>query len=127
MLPERGRELLTAYVDGELSARQRRHVLRLLRHSAEARRLLQRLQGDAAPAPHPPTDGVAEQTPPDAAPPTAPDKDEPSFTSEKMEVFQLQSVTPSADVPTTFAMHDLVEKNLLAELQKDALHVELPV
>jgi len=41
------RELLTAYVDGELSARRRRHVLRLLRHSPEARRLLQRLQTDS--------------------------------------------------------------------------------
>src|SRR5271166_3031255 len=47
MLPERYRELLTAYVDGELSARQRRHALRLLRRSAEARRLLQRLQKDS--------------------------------------------------------------------------------
>ena len=47
MLPERYRELLTGYVDGELSARQRRHALRLLRRSAEARRLLQRLQSDS--------------------------------------------------------------------------------
>ena len=47
MLPERYRELLTAYVDGVLSARQRRHALRLLRRSAEARRLLQRLQSDS--------------------------------------------------------------------------------
>ncbi len=47
MLPERYRELLTAYVDGELSARQRRHVLRLLHRSVEARRLLQRLQSDS--------------------------------------------------------------------------------
>ena len=47
MLPDRGRELLTAYVDGELSARQRRHVLRLLQRSPEARRLLQRLQTDS--------------------------------------------------------------------------------
>ncbi len=47
MLPERYRELLTAYVDGELSARQRRHVQRLLHRSVEARRLLQRLQSDS--------------------------------------------------------------------------------
>ncbi len=47
MLPERYRELLTAYVDGALSARQRRHALRLLRRSPEARRLLQRLQSDS--------------------------------------------------------------------------------
>ena len=47
MLPERFRELLTAYVDGELSARQRRHVLRLLRRSVEARRLLHFLQSDS--------------------------------------------------------------------------------
>ena len=47
MLPERYRELLTAYVDGELSARRRRHVARLLQHSPEARRLLQHLQSDS--------------------------------------------------------------------------------
>ena len=47
MLPERCRELLTSYVDGELSARQRRHVVRLLRDSAEARALLQKLQSDS--------------------------------------------------------------------------------
>jgi hypothetical protein len=40
-------ELLTAYVDGELSARQRRLVARLLRRSGEARHLLRQLQEDA--------------------------------------------------------------------------------
>ncbi len=47
MLPERYRQLLTAYVDGELSARQRRHVVRLLRRSGEARALVGKLQGDS--------------------------------------------------------------------------------
>jgi hypothetical protein len=47
MLPDRYRELLTAYVDGELSARQRRHAEQLLRQSGEARELLQQLQEDA--------------------------------------------------------------------------------
>jgi hypothetical protein len=47
MLPERYRQLLTAYVDGELSARQRRHVERLLLRSPEARRLLEGLQQDS--------------------------------------------------------------------------------
>ncbi|HVS37208.1 MAG TPA: hypothetical protein VMS17_16720 [Gemmataceae bacterium] len=47
MLPEWCRELLTAYVDGEMSASQRRRALRLLRRSSQARRLLQRLQSDS--------------------------------------------------------------------------------
>ncbi len=47
MLPDRYRQLLTAFVDGELSGRQRRHVERLLHNSAEARELLRRLQDDA--------------------------------------------------------------------------------
>lgn len=47
MLRDRYRKLLTAYVDGELSSRQRRHVVRLLRRSPEARQLLEQLQGDA--------------------------------------------------------------------------------
>jgi hypothetical protein len=47
MLLDRYRELLTAYVDGELSSRQRRHVVRLLHRSPEARRLLDQLQQDA--------------------------------------------------------------------------------
>src|SRR5262249_35129606 len=48
MLPDRICQLLTAYVDGELGARHRRAVERLLRRSAEARKLLQQLQHDAA-------------------------------------------------------------------------------
>jgi hypothetical protein len=48
MLADRYHELLTAYVDGELGARQRKAVLRLLRRSAEARGLLRQLQDDAA-------------------------------------------------------------------------------
>lgn len=47
MLPDRYRQLLTAYVDDELSSRQRRHVARLLRRSPEARELLLKLQADA--------------------------------------------------------------------------------
>jgi hypothetical protein len=47
MLPDRDRQLLTAYVDGELNARQRRHAERLLRHSGEARQLLRQLEEDA--------------------------------------------------------------------------------
>ena len=47
MLPEGDRELLTAYVDGEASARQRKVVARLLRRSPEARTLLRQLQDDA--------------------------------------------------------------------------------
>jgi hypothetical protein len=47
MLPDRYRALLTAYVDGELAPRQRRHAERLLRQSEEARDLLRRLQEDA--------------------------------------------------------------------------------
>lgn len=47
MLLDRYRRLLTAYVDGELSGRQRRHIARLLRRSPEARHLLEQLQADA--------------------------------------------------------------------------------
>ncbi len=48
MLPDRYQQLLTAFVDGELSGHRRRQVARLLAHSAEARQFLQRLQEDAA-------------------------------------------------------------------------------
>jgi hypothetical protein len=47
MLPDREYELLTAYVDGELSMRQRKAVQRLIRKSPEARALLRRLRADA--------------------------------------------------------------------------------
>jgi hypothetical protein len=47
MLRDNYRQLLTAYVDGELTNRQRRHVARLLHRSAEARQLLRQLQEDA--------------------------------------------------------------------------------
>jgi hypothetical protein len=47
MLSSDEQKLLTAYVDGELGARQRRLVARLLRRSAEARTLLRDLQGDS--------------------------------------------------------------------------------
>ena len=48
MLSERLLQLLTAYVDGEVSAHQRKVVLRHLRNSPEARGLLKKLQDDAA-------------------------------------------------------------------------------
>jgi hypothetical protein len=47
MLPDRYQQLLTAFVDGELSAKQRRAAARLLHRSPEARELLGRLQEDA--------------------------------------------------------------------------------
>jgi hypothetical protein len=48
MLSDPLRQLLSAYVDGELSNRQRKAVQRLLRRSAEARTLLRGMQEDAA-------------------------------------------------------------------------------
>ncbi len=48
MLSDRMRQLLTAYVDGELSARQREAATRLLEQSAEARVFVQHLQADSA-------------------------------------------------------------------------------
>lgn len=47
MIPERISQLLTAYVDGQLSRRQRRAVECLVRRSPEARQLLQQLRQDA--------------------------------------------------------------------------------
>jgi hypothetical protein len=47
MLSDQLRQLLTAYVDGELTNRQRKGIQRLLRRSPEARTLLARLQEDA--------------------------------------------------------------------------------
>jgi hypothetical protein len=47
MLPDRIGQLLTAYVDGELSARRRKAVERLLQQSAEARALCAQLQQTA--------------------------------------------------------------------------------
>jgi hypothetical protein len=47
MLSERCLELLTAYVDGELTRRQRKAALRLLHQSSEARSILQDLQENA--------------------------------------------------------------------------------
>jgi len=44
MLPESARQLLTGYVDGELSNRQRKLAQRLLAHSSEARSWLQGMQ-----------------------------------------------------------------------------------
>jgi len=48
MLSDRLCQLLTAYVDGELSPAQRAAVRRLLRRSAAARQLCRQLQSDAA-------------------------------------------------------------------------------
>ena len=47
MLTEHYRELLTAYVDGEISGRQRRALHKLLRRSPEARKLLKEMQADS--------------------------------------------------------------------------------
>jgi hypothetical protein len=47
MLLDCYRQLLTAFVDGELTSLQRRRVARLLRRSAEARQFLQQLQEDS--------------------------------------------------------------------------------
>src|SRR5262245_61344950 len=47
MLAEPYRELLSAYVDGELSAGQRRTVQRLLDRSPEAREYLRQIQANA--------------------------------------------------------------------------------
>jgi anti-sigma factor RsiW len=47
MLPDRLRQLLTAYVDGELTARQEEAVRRHLERSAEAQAFLSQLQADA--------------------------------------------------------------------------------
>jgi hypothetical protein len=46
MLPDSARQLLTGYVDGELSNRQRKLAQRLLAHSSEARSWLQGMQED---------------------------------------------------------------------------------
>ncbi|HYT91224.1 MAG TPA: hypothetical protein VEL76_21095 [Gemmataceae bacterium] len=47
MLSDQDRELLTAYLDGQLSARQRKTAQRLLHRSPEAHHLLRQLQEDA--------------------------------------------------------------------------------
>jgi hypothetical protein len=47
MLSERQRELLTAYLDGQLRPRHQKAALRLLHQSSEARTLLRQLQEDA--------------------------------------------------------------------------------
>jgi len=47
MLPDQVTELLTAFVDGELSQRQRKAALRLLQRSSEAREFLRQLQENA--------------------------------------------------------------------------------
>lgn len=54
MIHDHDHQLLTAYVDGELTSRQRRHVARLLHRSPEARKLLQKLQEDARALRHTP-------------------------------------------------------------------------
>jgi hypothetical protein len=47
MLPDQVAELLTAFVDGELSERQREAVMRVLHKSSEARDMLRQLQENA--------------------------------------------------------------------------------
>jgi hypothetical protein len=63
MLSERYYQLLTAYVDGELSARQRKGVVRLLERSAEARALLEQLRADAEALRRLPRRGLAADFP----------------------------------------------------------------
>jgi hypothetical protein len=65
MLPDRYCQLLTAYVDGELSGRQRRHVQRLLHRSREARSFLRKLERDSKALRALPKPGIPE----DLAPP----------------------------------------------------------
>jgi hypothetical protein len=48
MLSDRMRQLLTAYVDGELPPRHREAATRLLEHSAEARAFVKHLEADSA-------------------------------------------------------------------------------
>src|SRR5262245_8727800 len=48
MLSDRVRQLLTAYVDGEVPSRQREAASRLLEQSAEARAFVRQLEADAA-------------------------------------------------------------------------------
>jgi hypothetical protein len=47
MLTDQIKELLTAFIDGELSQRQRKAVMRLLHRSSEARELVRQLQENA--------------------------------------------------------------------------------
>lgn len=47
MLSDQVRQLITAFVDGELNTRQRQEVQRLIERSPEARSLLRKLQDDA--------------------------------------------------------------------------------
>jgi len=47
MLPDQVTQLLTAFVDGELSQRERKAVTRLLQRSSEAREVLRQLQENA--------------------------------------------------------------------------------
>jgi hypothetical protein len=64
MLADRYYQLLTAYVDGELDARQRKKVERLVAQSEEARALLEKLEGDSK---------ELREAPRHAAPPTLSD------------------------------------------------------
>jgi hypothetical protein len=64
MLADRYYQLLTAYVDGELDARQRKKVERLVAQSEEARALLEKLEGDSK---------ELRESPRHAAPPTLSD------------------------------------------------------
>lgn len=47
MLPEKYQDLLSAFVDGELSAAQHKQALRLLRKSSRARKFVRQLQNDS--------------------------------------------------------------------------------
>jgi hypothetical protein len=82
--------------------------------------------------PRPPHEGDVAHQKVDPKPAAIPDKEEPVFTSEGMEMFaELKAVVPTLDVPATFKLRDLqqdaVHKKLVAELQKDsAVRLELP-
>jgi len=91
---------------------------------------LKKSKPDLTPPPH--EGDLAHQKTADPKPAAIPDKEEPVFTSEGMEMFvELKSVVPTLDVPATFKLRDLqqdaVHKKLVAELQKDsAVRLELP-
>ena len=82
MLPDRALQLLTAYVDGELSSRQRKLVVCLLEKSPAARQILQQLQAHAQ---------KVRQLPPR--------KLEPAFAAQVIDAVKHQSVNPPARRP----------------------------
>src|SRR5437667_212307 len=118
-------EQLTAYVDGELSPRDRQVVLRLINESSEARRLLIHLQEhgnqvgtEPQPKPVPPVD-EGDKTPP------APRKSNP-LPGKIMEgaLAQFAAPLPPDTLAEVITFKDLSEKEqaakrLAAELKKN--------